>query len=407
MCYTNLQCGPVCCSCCLLTSSELAKYVLASATAKGRGGYSTASRACCDCRQANRLHSTCSASTPLVYHSLPLLLPNSAPLLSSRVVPCRLAEGGKKRKHELVQDMLAYYNFYLANNSDSGGLSNPTSSNGAPSFNGAAASATPRSSQCSSPESALWDPLQARPASAVPSSATSSPARLDFLRYSHDGSPAQGTATRSSGGGWGSGGGSKAGSLEAHLQSKAVFAVEAADANSFRQQPDVAAPEQQQQQSGRWSWLTPRRRKQQSILAQLHMGSSKTPDKSPAPGASTAAHHSSEQPQLSVRVPRDESEGGCDAKSPRDKKHAAAASRAGSFSQPSSPGGINLSGKTISAVTGSAVAEFYVDSPAVKLGRSGASKQRGSKGSDPMRLTVDVGGAHRSSWRQVQLLGTK
>jgi type II secretory pathway pseudopilin PulG len=119
---------------------------------------------------------------------------------------------------------------------------------------------------------------------------------------------------------------------------------------------------------------------------------------------------------------RYESEGGCDAISPRDKKHAAAASRADSGSVPSSsapsssnltppPGGISLNGRAISAVTGSAVAEFYVDSPVVKLGRAGGSnkQQRGSCSIDPMRLGVDLGAgsALRSSWKQAQLLRPK
>lgn len=212
--------------------------------------------------------------------------------------------------------------------------------------------------------------------------------------------------------------------LEPNAHGRFAYAVEAADANSSRQQADRGTSEQQQQ--GRWSWLTPRRRKQQSILAQLQASDKPAPRGSQEQGqgmlwsheppASTArsphglAAHQQQQ-GLSVQTPQYVSEGGCDAVSPRDKRHAAAAGRATSTgSNPSSrsttPGGISLSGKTISAVTGSAVAEFYVDSPAVKPGRRAASKQPGGAG-DPVLLSVDLGSAHRSSWRQAQLLRPK
>jgi hypothetical protein len=345
------------------------------------------------------------------------------------LLQCRLVDGRRKRKHELIQDMLAYHQYYLASRSAAGSLSNPTSSNsmssgGADVPSEAAAPPTPPS-QCSSPESEeVWHPLpMLRPASADLTSATCSPAKLDFARYSVDATVMAAAAGRSSGGG----SSSRPGQLDAHAHGRIACAVEAADANSSRQQPDRGAAEQQQQ--GRWSWLTPRRRKQQSILAQLQAsgkpvsGSSHQQGQgmlwSPEPPGSTArsphglaAQQQQQQAGLSVQMPQYVSEGGCDAVSPRDKRHTAAAAgrAAGTGSNPSSrsttPAGIRLSGKAISAVTGSAVAEFYVDSPAVKLGRRAASKQPAG-GVDPGQLSVDLGSAHRSGWRQAQLLRPK
>lgn len=344
--------------------------------------------------------------------------------------------------------MLAYYKYHLAAVAAGGrgAGSNPgsrhSSSNGSDvppaaeaSASPAAVSPTPRS-VCSSPDSGVWHPLAVgRPASAGPSSATSSPARLEFARYSYD-APGRG---RSSSGGGGGGGSKAAAQLLGH---RAAFAVEAPDANSSRQQPDAGSPAPEQQHSpGWWSRLTPLRGKKggSSILGQLHSGEKSALRKSsvqqhsggaaegrsPEPLASrisalpgTGATLQQQQRQQSGHNSRYESEGGCDAVSPRDKKHA---SRADSGSVPSSsapsssgptppPSGISLSGRAISAVTGSAVAEFYVDSPAVKLGRAGGSnKQRGGGSIDPMRLGVDLGAgsALRSSWKQAQLLRPK
>lgn len=346
--------------------------------------------------------------------------------------------------------MLAYHKYHLAAVAAGGrgAGSNPSSNPGSrhSSSNGsdvppaaeapaspAAVSPTPRS-MCSSPDSGVWHPLAVgRPASAAPSSATSSPARLEFARYSYD-SPGRGRS--SSGGG---GGGSKAAAQL--LGHRAAFAVEAPDTNSSRQQPDAGSPAPEQQHSlGWWSRLTPLRGKngRSSILGQLHSG-----EKSPLRKSLSMQQHSSgaaegrspeplagrigalsgtwvtlqqQQRRQSGHNSRYESEGGCDAVSPRDKKHAAATSRADSGSVPSSsgptppPGAISLNGRAISAVTGSAVAEFYVDSPAVKLGRAGGSnKQRGGSSIDPMRLGVDLGAgsALRSSWKQAQLLRPK
>jgi hypothetical protein len=205
--------------------------------------------------------------------------------------------------------------------------------------------------------------------------------------------------------------------------------VEAADANSSRQQPDAgASTEQQQQQSpGWWSKLTPRRSKKAgSILAQLQSGdksgskrlASQQADDSWSPdpqGVKIGAHRSMQlaHQQQQRSNSRYESQGGCDAVSPRDKKHSAAASRAGSFSTantPVTPGALSLSNRTISAVTGevSAVAQYTVDSPAVKL-TQGYSKQRGGGGGNPMRQGVDLGAASvlRTSWKQKQLLRPK
>lgn len=307
---------------------------------------------------------------------------------------------------------MAYHRWHLAN---CGAGSSDASSAGT----GAAASTgvtpTPRSSACSSPESNVWHPLAlARPASAAPSSAMGSPAKADLLRYSYDSpSPA---VKRSSGGG--------SFTLEPGLLMPgraAAFAVDAAEASSAGQQADVAATEQhqqQQQQSGRWSWLTPRRRKQQSILAQLQANDKSAHKKHDSIGSSPARYSAdTAQPlQLSVQLPEFESEGGCDAVSPRDKKHAAAASRASKAdsgsnpnSQPGSPKKFSLNGRAISACTGSAVSDFYVNSPAVKLAPGGSSRsssrQRGR--TDPLRMSVDAGSAHRSNWRQVQLTRTK
>lgn len=346
---------------------------------------------------------------------------------------CRLPDGRRKRKHELVQDMLAYHKYHQAfleansNGNNSQRTSRHSSSGGSEAASAGvggstgAASPTARST-CSSPESAVWHPLgMARPGSAGPSSTTSSPARQEFVRYSHD----------TSGGGYGrsSGGGSKAGQLEPQLSGRAAFAVEAADADSSRQQFDaVTSTEQQQQHSpGWWSKLTPRRNKKAgSILGQLasadKSGLRQSVQQSmegwsPEPlSGRIGAYRSTElaqQQQRSGHNSRYQSEGGCDAVSPRDKKHAAAVSRADSGSLPSSrpttPGGISLNGRTISAVTGSAVAEFYVDSPAVKLGRTNSKTKQRSGSVDTMRLGVDLGAASalRSSWKQAQLLRPK
>jgi hypothetical protein len=213
--------------------------------------------------------------------------------------------------------------------------------------------------------------------------------------------------------------------VDSQLQGRAAFAVEAADANSSRQQPDAGAPTEQQQSPGWWSKLTPRRSKKAgSILAQLQSGDKSGSRRlanqqvedswSPDPqGVKIGAHCSMQmsQHQQQRSNSRYESQGGCDAVSPRDKKHSAAASRAGSVSAPNStpstPGALSLSNRTISAVTGevSAVAQYTVDSPAVKL-TQGYSKQHGGGGGNPMRQGVNLGAASvlRTSWKQKQLL---
>lgn len=385
--------------------------------------------------------------------------------------------------------MLAYHRWHLGTlancSSSSGGgatgrsISNAGSDISASIGTGQAASTggatpTPRSSICSSPESGtlpVWHPLGrlSRPSSAAPSSATGSPAKPEmYLRYSCDGPAAAGAgAARNGGSGIG-----RYTLAESHVvaaragsstssnrtqQERTAFDVEGAtDAGRSRslQQPqsDVAGAESKQ---GRWSWLTPRRRKQHSILAQLQQSSDAALLKQQQQGGSRAAYSPSPEPltrsgnsnsfaaQLVAHASAGRkqslgryasSEGGgqesSDALSPRDKRPAATgassrpASRAGSAgvgptttnpgtsnpnSQPATPSAasaFSLNGRTISAVTGSAVAEFYVDSPAVKV-VPGGSRQRGGGssgvGTDPMRLAVDLGSAHRSGWRQVQL----
>jgi hypothetical protein len=248
---------------------------------------------------------------------------------------------------------------------------------------------------------------------------------------------------------------------------RSVFAVEAADANSTHQQVNVLSPEQQQQQqqqgtpkSGPWSWLTPAKGKRQSILGQLQPGdkaaarqqvggSSWSPELSGGSSSMPAARRSSAgvqqqqaKQQLSVQLPRCHLGAGCDAVSPRDKRlgaagtaaagAAAAAAEAGRLtsgargrgyvSQPCSPSGgsygmlhggfsgHSLHGSASSSITGSAVSEFFVDSPVTKLapkGGNGSSSRQQDKGSDPMRLSVDLGSAHRSNWRQTQLMRPK
>lgn len=365
----------------------------------------------------------------------------------------RLCGGQRKRKHELIQDMLAYHSCSRRSSSSNGGvrggLSSSRSSGGLSSSKraGAAAAALGQRASsagaqvCSTVQQQQQQPLSVTPADAAPArSAAAGPGILQtFAATSAAFASAAGASCAQPAPAPREGGAGHAGTPV-----RASLGSSAADQELQHAAPSPAAGTPGGAGSAsRWaSWLTPlSRKKQQQQSGGGHDaatdrgagsssrrrsrggGRARTPPPR-QPRFEDALASQPRAPAASASASASEQEDAI----PRDKQHAAAASKPSSVISGSRGSGTTAqhrygtpqrpATRVISGCTGSlVVSQLYVDSPAVKIApssSSGSTAGAAAGGGGPqssahhqLRLPLDAPVPHRSRWRQVQLGGDK